>query len=586
MDLIAIADFAAGAMENWGAITFRENLLLHYPGVTPRVGELRICEVIAHEIAHQWFGNLVTPADWVYLWLNESFATYFGFKIVDHYYPEWGVWDQFRLDLTATAMDRDSLVETYPIEIPGGEHAIINVASAPIIYNKGGSILQQVEGYLGDQYFQEGLRLYLKKYAYGCASSQDLWAALEESSGRPISKLMKSWVEQAGLPMVEVTKEKGHLLLRQGRFTYLSNKGNSRWVIPLSVQMFSSHGTLETVRTLFEEKEQAIPLDEDTVAYKVNAGQTGFYRVRYMDNENLKALGERIQGKELSPEDRWGLQDDFFALVKRGDETIEAYLRFLSYYEHEDVPLCLMSIADNLFNAYLILGEKKGKRVALFGKGFLERVLEEMAYEPQPHETLTTAMLRERGMLPAVMYGSKKVATFALDQFERLMRGTPIQADIMKCVMQVGAHHGDNPLFKWFEKGHEKAESEQERMNILMALGKFREKKTIREVLQYSVEKVPDRNKFILIGSLSSNPRAMPLMWEWFESHIERLEDLPSVHYERIIAAIVPMCGLGREDEVEAFFSEYMSKKKKARDVIRLSLERLKINRRIREEHS
>jgi tricorn protease interacting factor F2/3 len=119
-----------------------------------------------------------------------------------------------------------------------------------------------------------------------------------------------------------------------------------------------------------------------------------------------------------------------------------------------------------------------------------------------------------------------------------------------------------------------------------MALGKFREKKTIRKVLRYSVEKVPDRNKFILIGSLSSNPRAMPLMWEWFESHIERLEDLPSVHYERIIAAVVPLCGLGREDEVEAFFSEYMSKKKKARDVIRLSLERLKVNRRIREDHS
>jgi hypothetical protein len=184
------------------------------------------------------------------------------------------------------------------------------------------------------------------------------------------------------------------------------------------------------------------------------------------------------------------------------------------------------------------------------------------------------------------MYGSKKVATFALDQFERLMRSRPVHADMMKCVMQVGAHHGDNSLLEWFEKGHEKAESEQARMNILMALGKFQEKKTIREVLQYSMEKVPDRNKFILIGSLSSNPRAMPLIWEWFESNLERLEDLPSVHYERIIAAIVPMGGLGREDEVEAFFSEYMSKKKKARDVIRLSLERLKINRRIRESHS
>jgi tricorn protease interacting factor F2/3 len=582
MDLIAIADFSAGAMENWGAITFRENLLLHYPGVTPKVGELRIYEVIAHEIAHQWFGNLVTPADWAYLWLNESFATYFGFKIVDHYYPEWGVWDQFRLDLAATAMERDALVETYPIEIPGGEHAVINVATAPIIYNKGGCILQQVEGYLGDSPFQEGLRLYLNRYAYGCASSRDLWAALEESSGLTVSKLMESWVEQPGFPMVDVRKEGGRLLLRQSRFTYLSNQDKSRWVLPLSVQMFSSQGTPETVTVLFEEKEHAIPLGKKTIAYKVNAGQTGFYRVRYRDKNNLHALGTRIHGKELLPEDRWGLQDDFYALVKRGEETIGGYFRFLSYYEHEDDPLCLMSMGHNLFDASLILGEVMRQRIADCGKGLFERVLEEKGYEPHPHEIPPTAMLRDRCMLPAVMFGSKKASSFALTQFERLQRDGSIHADIMKCVMQVGAHHGDYSVFEWFAKGHEKAESEQERMNVLMALGKFREKKIIKEVLRYALETVPDRNKFVLVGSLSSNPQAMPFMWEWFLSSRERLEDLPSVHFERIIAAIVPFCGLGKEDEVEAFFSEYLNEKKKARDAIKISLERLRINSRMR----
>ncbi|CAB1079836.1 Leucyl aminopeptidase (EC [Olavius algarvensis Delta 1 endosymbiont] len=162
MDLIAIPDFAFGAMENWGAITFRENLLLHYPGTTSTSGEERICEVIAHEIAHQWFGNLVTPSDWRYLWLNESFATYFGFGVVDHYYPQWETWQQFLYSQTGTAMVRDALHETFAIEIPGGEHVVINASTAPIIYNKGGSILMQIKGYIGEENFQKGLQHFLK----------------------------------------------------------------------------------------------------------------------------------------------------------------------------------------------------------------------------------------------------------------------------------------------------------------------------------------------------------------------------------------------------------------------------------------
>jgi tricorn protease interacting factor F2/3 len=173
MDLIAIPDFAFGAMENWGAITFRENLLLHYPEVTSKSGEERIFEVIAHEIAHQWFGNLVTPSDWRYLWLNESFATFFGFGVVDHYCPQWDTWQQFLYSQTGSALTRDALHETFAIEIPGGEHVVINASTAPIIYNKGGSILRQIQGYIGDDNFRKGLQHYLKTYAYGCAASKD-----------------------------------------------------------------------------------------------------------------------------------------------------------------------------------------------------------------------------------------------------------------------------------------------------------------------------------------------------------------------------------------------------------------------------
>jgi len=187
LDLIAVPDFAYGAMENWGAITFRENLLLHDPSTTSRADEERICEVIAHEIVHQWFGNLVTPSEWKFLWLNESFATYFGFGVVAHHYPEWDTWHQFLNTMTAPAMDRDALAETFPIEIPGGSHVVINAATAPIIYNKGGGLLRQIEGYIGSDLFRKGLRYYLEQHAYACASSRDLWEAFEKASEKPVT---------------------------------------------------------------------------------------------------------------------------------------------------------------------------------------------------------------------------------------------------------------------------------------------------------------------------------------------------------------------------------------------------------------
>ena len=244
LDLIAISDFAAGAMENWGAITFRENLLLHDPEVTSRSGEERICGVIAHEMAHQWFGNLVTPADWKYLWLNESFATYLGYAVVHHYFPAWEMWSQFLYGQTEVALDRDALQQTTPIEIPGGAHVVINVSTAPIIYNKGGSILRQIEGYIGESSFKKGLRGYLAKHQYGSAASQDLWQAMEAVSESPVKEMMRSWVEQKGYPLIEVHRDQDTLHLRQRRFTLLPNDARQTWMIPVAIRVIREGGDI------------------------------------------------------------------------------------------------------------------------------------------------------------------------------------------------------------------------------------------------------------------------------------------------------------------------------------------------------
>ena len=582
LDLIAVPDFAFGAMENWGAITFRENLLLHYPGITSKAGEERIYEVIAHEIAHQWFGNLVTPTDWKYLWLNESFATYFGYGVVDHYYPDWDIWPQFLDGQTGSALDRDALQETFPIEIPGGEHVVINASTAPIIYSKGASIMRQVQGYIGEDCFQEGLRQYLRQHEYGNASSHHLWEAFEAASSKPVTKMMRSWIEQPGFPVVEVHREGRQLLLQQKRFTYLPRENDEAWLIPLSIRLFFPDGHGEVINDLMEGKTKTVEIDENAVAYKLNHDQTGFYRVRYLEEADLTMLGERVADRSLASLDRWGLENDLYALLRRGDVSPREYLRFLSFYTGEDAYLPLTSIAGHLHHLHLVSKKATKDQIASSGRSLFERVLAQIGLEPRTDEKHTTSMLREQLIGQSVLYGSTEVADFASEKFASLMKGRAVHPDILKSVMQVGAMKGGQNAFDWLTTRIEGTDSEHERMNILSALGGFQDQALIEASQEYVLEKVPDRNKFIPLGALAVNPDAIPLMWEWFVSNLERLERFHPLHYERVIGAIVPLGGIGKEEEIKGFFQEYMQKKELAKDVIKLSLERLAVNARIR----
>jgi len=585
LDLIAVADFAAGAMENWGAMTFRENLLLHYPNMTSKAGEGRICEVIAHETAHQWFGNLVSPSDWKYLWLNESFATYFGYGVVDAYYPEWDVWSHFLHSQTATALERDALHETFSIEIPGGEHVVINAGTAPIIYNKGGSILRQVEGYIGSEPFKQGLRRYLKKHAYGCAASHHLWEALDEGSETPVTAMMRSWIEQPGYPLLEATRDGERLVLSQKRFTFLPDESAQKWLIPIRIKIFYETGSPKTVRILLDAEQTVVNLGKKATAYKVNDEQTGFYRVRYRDEDSLHALGEHVLSKALPPPDRWGLQNDLYAFVKGGLVSLDAYLDFLSaYYADEDAFLPVTSIAANLFHAYLVMDGVRSEKTASIGKTFFDGVLSRVGFEPHPGEGHATSLLRDQIMFQAVLFGSEATEAFATEKFSLLMGGGAVHPDIMTSVMQSGALHGGEDVFNWFKRRLETTESEQERMIILTALGSFRDGAVIEKVRQYALDEVPQRNKFIPISCLGINLHAMPHMWQWYLQHVDVLEKFHPIHYERVIQAIVPFCCMEKEEEARQFFDAYMRRSDRARDVIKLSLEKLRIHGRMRVE--
>ncbi len=578
MDLIAIPDFAFGAMENWGAITFRENLLLHDPEGTSAMGEQRICEVIAHEIAHQWFGNLVTPSDWKYLWLNESFATYFGFGIVDHYYPEWGTWDQFLQGQTDTAMVRDALQETIPVEIPGGEHVVINTSTAPIIYSKGGSLLRQIHGYIGADNFQSGLRQYLKTHQYACASSHHLWESFEAVSDQPVTTMVEQWVMQPGFPLVEAHRDGSRLTLEQKRFTYLPTESDVSWPIPIVLQTFTANQKDRQQTVMLDERRKTITLDDHVTAFKLNAGQTGFYRVRYTNPSNTAALGQHIRAKILDSEDRWGIQNDLFALVRAGLTTMDDYLTFLDYYDEETADLPLTSIDANLFSAGLVLGDAWQQAIADRGRSIVARTLKQIGYEPGTGEPQTTAMLREQMLWHAALYGDREVLKFTSAQFDAFAKGVPIHPDLARSVMQAGVLQGGKTAFRLLCRRLEATDSEHERMHILMALGSQKDPGLIEETGRYTLDRVPDRNKFIPLAALALNPHAIPQMWSWYEMHVKELESFHPMLYERVIAGIVPIAGMENPEAVRDFFTAYMQTNPQTADVVKLSLEKMEIN--------
>ncbi len=581
LDLLSVPDFAFGAMENWGAITFRENLLLDDPVTTSKASRARICEVIAHEITHQWFGNLVTPADWSYLWLNESFATYFGFGIVDHYHPGWGTWERFVLGQTRSAMDRDALLETFPMEIPGGEHVVINSSTAPLIYSKGASILRQIHSHIGEERFRDGLNQYLSNHAYSNAKSSDFWAAFDSVSGMPVSGIMKQWVEQKGFPLVTVHREGRRLLLTQERFTYLFQEDQTCWPIPVTVRLFDADGTGTDRSLLFTDPETTLEIG-DATAWKLNPNQTGFYRVRYVDSENLEVLGQMVRDGALSERDRWGLQEDLFALVLADKATLSDFLGFAGYLEGDTAFLPAAGLEENLFRTFQTVTSDRQREVKSIGQRMCERILDAVGRYPVSEEPHTVASMREQILWHGALYGSESLLGFAFERFEEVISGKPVSPEMLQSVLRVGALHGGAKASRWLRNRFETTDSEHERLALLQAMGSAREAEVLRESFDYVLDHVPDRNRFVPLVAMAANPYGAKVLWEAFLASQERFDEFHPLLYERVLVAIITGCGLEFPDDVKGFFERHLDAKDLARDVIRLSLERLEILLRLR----
>ena len=355
LDHIAIPDFAAGAMENWGAITYREVALLVDPVESSAGTREIVAAIISHEMAHQWFGDLVTMEWWDDLWLNESFASWMGDKAVDYLHPEWEMWTQFLTHDTGSALNLDGLRNSHPIEQPVNNPAEIGELFDAISYSKGGSVLRMLEHYLGEDAFRAGLRIYIQRHQYANARTRDLWNALGEASGQPVAEIMDSWTSQTGYPVLDVSVNRSgdsiEVGLSQSRFLYDEildqdeEPDGTIWKAPVTARTASN---AEPARALMETADFGLTLQPASYGsgdewIKVNPDQSGFFRVQYPDEE-IERLKAPIASLTLPARDRLGLQSDAYALAKAGRIPASAYLNLVEAYSNENDP----SVASDL----------------------------------------------------------------------------------------------------------------------------------------------------------------------------------------------------------------------------------------------
>jgi tricorn protease interacting factor F2/3 len=567
MDMIAIPDFAAGAMENWGAITYRENALLFDTKFSSTATKQRIAEVVAHEIAHQWFGNLVTMKWWNDLWLNESFATYMATKAVDVVFPEFDFWSQFMSDSTDAAMRLDSLKSSHPIEAKVNTPKEIAEIFDDISYDKGGSILRMLNHYLGEKDFIEGIKNYLNEHKYGNSESVDLWDSFEKASGKPIKKMLASWITKTGYPMVEANFFEKNLTLKQKRFLYEGDDDKALWIIPVT-------GLKEPI--LFDTKEKTVRIEKIT---KLNLKQSGFYRVKYskIDIESFK------RGmKEFSNIDRWGLQNDLYALSYKGENNTKDYLDFVRSYENEKDYLVLSDIQDNLYGLYaLTFSEKFNPKIKEECLSFAKKSFQLLGWEKKKEEPHTYAMLRAKTLAFMGKLGDKNTVNEAIIRFDSYLKDkNSLSPDLQGAVFSICAWHGNSKTYDLFKQLYKNAETQEEKVRFIGALSGFNDETLIARTFDFMLsDEIRFSDIIYVMGYLAGNPSAKKMLWPWTKKNWKKLDERlgeTKMLLRRALGNLKVLSDYDTEKDIASFFSK--TSRKGIEMALNQTLEKIRVN--------
>ncbi|EEH16887.2 hypothetical protein PABG_06974 [Paracoccidioides brasiliensis Pb03] len=568
-DLLAVHEFAMGAMENWGLVTYRTTAVLFEEGKSDAKYKNRVAYVIAHELAHQWFGNLVTMDWWNELWLNEGFATWVGWLAIDHFHPEREIWSQFVAEGLQSAFQLDSLRASHPIEVPVKNALEVDQIFDHISYLKGSSVIRMLSSQLGQETFLRGVSDYLKAHSYGNATTNDLWSALSKASNQDVAAFMDPWIRKIGFPLVTVKELPDQLSISQKRFLTSGDakpeEDKTVWWIPLGVKTEATTSTaVQEHKGLTTRSGSIKGIGSDQSFYKLNKDQCGFYRTNY-PADRLAKLGKSQD--LLSTEDKIGLIGDAAALAVAGEGTTAALLALIEGFRGEENYLVWSQIASTLSNLRSIFATNEEAAAGLknFVRKLVTPAVEKIGWEFKDEEDYLTGQLRVLLISMAGNSGHEATLSEARRRFNTWSTNsdqTAIHPSLRSAVYGLTIAEGGKPEYDTVMTEYLRTESIDGKEICLLSLGRTRIPELIDSYAQFLVfsGKVAVQDMHTGAVVMAANPKARIRFWEFVKGNwdgVEKRLGSNKVVFERFLRMGLGKFAEGRvAEEIRGFFFE------------------------------
>ncbi len=585
LDLIAVPDFAMGAMENWGAIFFRDSRLLVETTQTSTATQRVVANVIVHEIVHQWFGNLVTMAWWDDLWLNEAFATWLACKIVDQWRPEWRSWEEFQLE-KQIPLELDALDSSRPIVSDVRSSSEIESMFDPLTYEKGAAVLRMIERFVGEAAFREGIRVYMRRHQFGNTVAADLWRALEEASGHPVGALAKDWLTQAGYPIVaarDVSGDGRTVVLAQRPFSAHGPAvgASRRWSIPVVVRYEDAAG-IRSHRVLLDAPSATVTLPGTGPvrwAYP-NGGESGFYRVE--TDARLREALCVVAPTALDPAERIGWLNHVWALTQAREVSIDGFMAMLMAFKGDDTRVVVEASAgylDTLADRVV-----EGGDLPLLGRvagALIRPVWDRLGWgtregtDDEPRLTRAAAlwMLGSIARDPALLDETERRLAQYLDDREGL------DPTLAATVVRLGARLGGERRFRTYQDRFERAATPEDRDRYLMALADFRDAELAARLMAMTLtDAVRGQDVWKPFRPLLASPVVQGEAWAFVKTHWQTLQTKAGpVGATRIIQSARALWRESWYVDVRSFFAHPANQVESAAKALDQTLEFLRL---------
>lgn len=523
-DHVALPDFAVGAMENWGLITYRETCLLADPATTSQSGYERIAEVVCHELSHQWFGNLVTMKWWDDLWLNESFANNMEYEAPNALFPQWNVWNDYKASHGLSAIRRDSIAGVQAVHVPVHHPDEISTLFDPsIVYAKGGRLLNTLKNYLGEDDFRKGLKLYFETHAYGNTTGEDLWKALSKASGKNVSSLMNPWLTRSGFPAISITQKGKDVTISQSHFLMDPSKADSDriWPVPLLADN-------KEIPELLQKKSIKLRLSSHEYV-QLNKGAIGHYIVNYTEPGHAESMAKAAANKTLEPAERLMLLHDSSLLARGGASNFAATLKLLEHYTNEDSEPAWGVMALVLADARRFIDDDPsldGKIKSLV-RQLIESLYSRLGWEDRKGESSDDVKLRATIIALGVYSEHKAITKRALELFEAYKKDETVVSSELRSIILGAAIRNNVPGALQFALDiHGTTHDATLRDDAMDALTSTRSPENAIMLLDRVTDssKVKPQDADYWLVSLLRNRYTRQVAWAWYQANWDWIE--------------------------------------------------------------